>query len=71
MLDDIESGNYTSFYDKLAQNTKNNPKGPTLATDTFPDIARCVTNAYRDLKDRAKSEQNARETIAYIGLYMD
>lgn len=71
MLDDVEKWDYGGFYDKLLQNTKNNPNGPTLSTDTFPSMAKCITSAYKDLKDRAKWEQNARETISYIGLYMD
>lgn len=67
-LDAIENGDYTSFTEKIIQNTKG--KG-NISTDTFSHLTKCITEEYKNTKKDAQKETDARVNISYLGLYMD
>lgn len=67
MLESLTNMEYGKFNEELY---KQNP-GITLTTDTFSALTRCLTEKYKTVQERAKDETNARETISYLGLYMD
>jgi hypothetical protein len=64
-LDDIANGNYAKLSEVLQTNQAR------LTTDRFQALTLCLTEKYKTLQARVKDETTARETISYLGLYMD